>query len=276
VALHSEATFLATNRISYEWVDGAKDPELIPSCAPTDFNGSFALVDGNEFVANPLTIRKVANALEIRTEPAKIQYDGVVVGGGPAGLAAAVYGASEGLFVLLVERNAAGGQAGTSSRIENYLGFPNGIAGDELTSRALKQATRFGAELIMTRCVEGIEPAAGGYNVELDGGTRVRARSIVVATGVEWRRLEAEGLDRMQSKAMLYGAARTEAKTVMGKVIFIVGGGNSAGQAAMFFSGCAASVTLLVRGAGLSASMSQYLIDSLSSAATLPSNARLR
>jgi thioredoxin reductase (NADPH) len=187
----------------------------------------------------------------------------VVVGGGPAGLAAAVYGASEGLSVLLIERNAAGGQAGTSSRIENYLGFPNGIAGDELASRALKQATRFGAELIMTRCVEKIEPAAGGYNVELDGGTRVRGRSIVLATGVEWRRLEAQGLDRMQSKGMLYGAARTEAKMVMGKDNFIVGGGNSAGQAAMFFSAYAASVTLLVRGAGLSASMSQYLIDQL-------------
>jgi thioredoxin reductase (NADPH) len=174
-----------------------------------------------------------------------------------------VYGASEGLRVVLVERNAVGGQAGASSRIENYLGFPNGISGDELSARALRQANRFGAEIVMTRSVEKIEPVEEGYEVQLDGDIRVKTRTVVLATGVEWRRLEAEGIDRLQGKGVLYGASRTEAQTVIGKQVFIVGGGNSAGQAAIFFSGYAASVTLLVRGAGLERSMSQYLIAQL-------------
>jgi thioredoxin reductase (NADPH) len=174
-----------------------------------------------------------------------------------------VYVASEGLRVALIERNAVGGQAGSSSRIENYLGFPNGISGDELSARALRQANQFGAEIVMTRSVEKLEPVEGDYEVQLDGGIHVRTRTVVLATGVEWRRLEAEGIDRLQGKGVLYGASRTEAQTVIGKQVFIVGGGNSAGQAAMFFSSYAASVTLLVRGAGLERSMSQYLIAQL-------------
>jgi len=256
-------SFLALNRIPYEWVDGEREPERVIVCPPANFKGAFVIVDNSIFVGGPLTVRKVAEALGIRTNPSKENYDVVVIGGGPAGLAAAVYGASEGLSVLLLEKNATGGQAGTSSRIENYLGFPNGISGDELTSRALKQATRFDAEMVMTRNVEAISRSSPGYSVHLDSGLQVETKAVVLAAGVQWRRLQAEGIDRLTGKGVLYGAARTEAPTVVGRHVFIVGGGNSAGQAAMFFSSYASSVTLLIRGSGLESSMSQYLIDQL-------------
>jgi thioredoxin reductase (NADPH) len=256
-------SFLALNHVPYEWVDGDREPERIPSDGAATSNGAFVVVDKSVFLGEPLTVRKVAEALGIRTSPTKTVYDVVVVGGGPAGLASAVYGSSEGLNVLLLEKNATGGQAGTSSRIENYLGFPNGISGDELTSRALKQATRFDAEMVMTRNVESVSASPVGYTVELDGDLHVQTKAVVLATGVQWRRLLADGVDRLTGKGVLYGAARTEASTVVGKRVFIVGGGNSAGQAAMFFSSYAASVTLLIRGSGLESSMSQYLIDQL-------------
>jgi thioredoxin reductase (NADPH) len=188
----------------------------------------------------------------------------VIIGGGPAGLAAAVYGASEGLSVLLVERKAPGGQAGTSSRIENYLGFPNGISGDDLSQRAFRQAVKFGAEVVLTREVHEIIPEADGeYTVRLDGGDRVDTKTIIVATGVEWRKLDAKGVDRLIGRGVLYGAARAEAPTVAGKQVFIIGAGNSAGQAALFFANYASSVTMLVRGEDLNRSMSQYLIDQI-------------
>jgi thioredoxin reductase (NADPH) len=206
----------------------------------------------------------VAESLGKRTTPPSGEYDVVVVGAGPAGLAAGVYGASEGLKVLMIERSAAGGQAGTSSRIENYLGFPNGISGDELSERALKQSDRFGAEIAMTRCVERLEPlAGGGYCVQLDGGQRVSACVVLLSTGVEWRILDADGIDRLQGRGVLYGASRNEASNVVGKHVVLVGGGNSAGQAAVFFSNYAAEVTVLVRGKGLELTMSQYLIGQL-------------
>jgi thioredoxin reductase (NADPH) len=257
-------TFLSMNRIPYEWLDRETESHLIPSCMPADLTGPAVVVDRAYWVEQPPTVRKVAEALGIRTSPTKERYDVVVIGGGPAGLAAAVYGASEGLCMLLVERNAAGGQAGTSSRIENYLGFPNGISGDDLSDRALKQASRFGAEMVLTREVKNIEAlSGGGYCVELDGGDRVSSKAVILATGVDWRRLEAEGVDRLIGRGVLYGAAKTESPTVIGKDVFIVGGGNSAGQAAMFFSNYASSVTVIVRGAGLELSMSQYLIAQL-------------
>jgi thioredoxin reductase (NADPH) len=260
-------TFLSMNRIPYQWVDRDREPERVPVCIPKNPGGPSVVVDRAFCVGQPPTVRKVAEALGIRTTPTKEQYDVVVVGGGPAGLAAAVYGASEGLCVLLIEKAAAGGQAGTSTRIENYLGFPGGISGDELSERALRQATRFGAEMVLTREVRNIFPMSlsdgGGYCVEMDGGDRVKTRSVIVATGVDWNLLEAEGVDRLLGRGVLYGAARTESMTVIGKDVFIVGGGNSAGQAAMFFSSYAASVTVLVRGAGLASSMSSYLIDQL-------------
>lgn len=261
--------FLALNRIPYEWVDRDRDPDRVPVCMPKDRTAPSVVVDHAFCVGQPPTVRKVAEALGIRTMPTKERYDVVVIGGGPAGLAAAVYGASEGLCVLLIERSAAGGQAGTSSRIENYLGFPNGISGDELSEKALRQAGRFGAEMVLTREVVNIEPmtltdgAGAGYCVEMDCGDRVSTKTVILATGVEWRRLEAKGVERLIGRGVLYGAARTEQYAVVGKDIFIVGGGNSAGQAAMFFSNFANSVTVVVRGAGLELSMSQYLIEQI-------------
>jgi thioredoxin reductase (NADPH) len=217
--------FLSANRIPYEWVDAEKEASRMPVCMNGEYDGPTVVVDNHYCVETP-TVRRVAEALGIRTQPRFEDYDVVVVGAGPAGLAAGVYGASEGLKVLVVERSAAGGQAGTSSRIENYLGFPNGISGEDLSDRALKQAGRFGAEISMTRTVEHIEPLGDGrYCVELDGGQRVSACVVLIATGVEWRRLEAEGVGRFQGRGVLYGASRNEASNVVGKRVVIVGGG---------------------------------------------------
>jgi thioredoxin reductase (NADPH) len=256
-------SFLSLNHIPYEWVDRERDPDRVPPCMPKDLSGPAVVVDRAFCVGQPPTVRKVASALGYRTEPKSDGYDVVVVGAGPAGLAAAVYGASEGLKVLLIERTAIGGQAGTSSRIENYLGFPGGISGDELSERAYRQAEIFGTEIVMTREVANIESIDGGWCVEFDCGKRISTRSVILATGVEWRRLDAENIDRLLGRGVLYGASRMEAPTVIGKDVFIVGGGNSAGQAAMFFSGYANSVTVLVRGAGLKLTMSSYLIDQI-------------
>lgn len=256
-------SFLSINRIPYEWVDREREPDRVPACMPPGMNGPAVVIDRERCVGQPPTVRKVAEALGFQTAPKQERYDVVIVGAGPAGLAAAVYGASEGLRTLLVERSTVGGQAGTSSRIENYLGFPQGISGDELSDRAVRQAARFGSEIVVTREVQSLYPLQEGYCVEMDGGDRVTAPCVILATGVEWRRLQAEGVDRLQGRGVLYGASRTEASSVVGKDVFIVGGGNSAGQAAMFFSSYARSVTVLVRGAALKLTMSQYLIDQL-------------
>ena len=185
----------------------------------------------------------------------------MIVGAGPAGLAAAVYGASEGLRTIVVEREAPGGQAGTSSRIENYLGFPSGVSGDELASRALQQARRLGAEILVTRSIERIDPAT--RQVHLDEGDVLRAKTIILASGVTWRQLDMDGLERLSGKGISYGAARSEASNTHGIDIHIIGAGNSAGQAALFFSTHARSVTLVCRGDRLEKSMSRYLVDQL-------------
>jgi thioredoxin reductase (NADPH) len=261
---HDIRSFLSANRIPYEWVDREREPERVPSCTAFKHEGPAVVIDRNYCVEAPITVRKVAEALGIRTMPREQRYDVVIAGAGPAGMAAGVYGASEGLKVLVLEKTAPGGQAGTSSRIENYLGFPNGISGDDLSERALRQASRFGAEIVMTRCIERLEAIeANKYCVQLDGGDRVSACVVVLATGVDWRRLEAEGVDRLQGRGVLYGASRNEALNVIGKHVFLVGGGNSAGQAAVFFSNYAAEVTVLVRGKGLELTMSQYLIGQI-------------
>jgi thioredoxin reductase (NADPH) len=208
-------TFLSMNRIPYEWVDRNRSPQL-PSTNPgCNVPGLSVVVDGLSCVGNPPTVRKVAEALGFQTTPRRQSYDVVIIGGGPAGLAAAVYGASEGFSVLLVERKAPGGQAGTSSRIENYLGFPNGISGDDLSQRAFRQAVKFGAEVVLTREVQEIIPQQDGtYTIRLDGNDKVDTKTVILATGVDWRRLEADGVDRFIGRGVLYGAARTEAPTV--------------------------------------------------------------
>ncbi|HWI72231.1 MAG TPA: FAD-dependent oxidoreductase, partial [Baekduia sp.] len=205
--------------------------------------------------------RRVAELLGLGTEADAAEYDTVVVGAGPAGLAAAVYGASEGLRTIVVEREAPGGQAGTSSRIENYLGFPSGVSGDELASRALSQARRLGAEILVTRSIERIDAAT--RQVHLDGGDVLRAKTIILSCGVTWRQLAIESFDRLAGKGISYGAARSEAPNTHGQDVHIVGAGNSAGQAALFFSTHARSVTMICRGPSLERSMSRYLIDQL-------------
>jgi thioredoxin reductase (NADPH) len=257
-------TFLASNRIPYEWVDRDRQPERLPAGMPKDPGCPVISVDGQLFSETP-TRRQIADALQLQTKPKHDIYDVVIIGAGPAGMAAGVYGASEGLTALIIERTAAGGQAGTSSRIENYLGFPEGISGEDLTGRGFKQALRFGTEVAITRCIEKVSPGDGGYVCQLDGEETVMARTLVLATGVDWRRLQVKGGDRLLGRGIVYGAARPEAVNVIGKKVFIVGGGNSAGQAAMFFSNYAAEVKVLVRSEGLKLTMSQYLIGQIAS-----------
>ena len=210
------------------------------------------LRDGTRLIAP--TMRVIATVAGLTVAPGRARYDVVIVGGGPAGLTAAVNGASEGLQTGLIESFAPGGQAGTSTRIENYTGFPFGVSGDELASRALQQAKRLGAEIVVTRRVEGIDPA--DMTVTLDGGDVLRTRSIILAMGVEWRRLEIDSVDRFVGSGVYYGAARSDAGLAQGNDVYLIGAGNSAGQAAIFFSNHARSVTLLVRGESLAASMS--------------------
>ncbi len=254
--------FLDRNEIRFEWLDPEVPADLAKWSGTPSMSEDYPVlrvVDGKT-VARP-TLRRAAELLGLSTEPAAAEYDTVVIGAGPAGLAAAVYGASEGLSTLVIEREAPGGQAGTSSRIENYLGFPSGVSGGELSSRALRQAHRLGAEILVTRAVDRIR--ADGFYVYLDGGDVLRTRSIILACGVSWRHLAIEGFDRLIGKGIFYGAARSEASNTHGLDIHIIGAGNSAGQAAMFFSTYAQSVTILCRGDSLGKSMSQYLVDQL-------------
>ena len=260
--------FLTSVRTPYFWLD----PKTHHKRAQDRFGEATAVPSvyiNDQLRAVSPTIRELACLLNLPTQPKHRYYDVVIVGAGPAGLAAAVYGASEGLRTLVVDQKAPGGQAGCSSRIENYLGFPGGISGDQLTERALRQAGRFGAEVVVTRRVTGLDQVATDWRLRLEDDTPVKAKAIILATGVDWRRLEAKNVEPFIGHGVTYGADRSEAPFVAGKDIFIVGGGNSAGQAAMFFSSYAANVTLLVRGDSLEKSMSQYLIDQLQTKANI-------
>jgi thioredoxin reductase (NADPH) len=254
--------FLDRNQITFKWVtpnDSDAEAEWGGALPGEADLPAIQVVDGKT-VIKPQP-RRVAELLGLETEPAAADYDTVIVGAGPAGLAAAVYGASEGLRTIVVEREAPGGQAGTSARIENYLGFPSGVSGDELASRALQQARRLGAEILVTRSILRLD--AANRQLHLDGGDVLRARTIILACGVAWRRLSIEGFERLSGKGIFYGAARSEAPNTHGLDIHIVGAGNSAGQAALFFSTHARSVTIVYRGANLEKSMSRYLIDQI-------------
>ena len=254
--------FLARNQITYDWMtpDASELPVRWSAPRPPDDDCPVLRLPDGTLLSRPGT-RDLAERLGLQTHARLPEYDTIIIGGGPAGLAAAVYGASEGLRTIVVEREAPGGQAGTSSRIENYLGFPSGVSGDELASRALKQAGRLGAEILVTRSVARIDAAA--HQVHLDGGDVVNARTIILATGVTWRRLAIDGFDRLIGKGIYYGAARSEASAMHGLDIHLIGAGNSAGQAALFFANHARTVTLLVRGDSLEKSMSAYLVAQL-------------
>ncbi len=254
--------FLARNQITYDWIT-LDAPDLgtrWPGRLPADKDCPLLRLSDGSLLTRPTT-RELAERLGLRTRASLGEYDAVIIGGGPAGLAAAVYGASEGLRTVVVEREAPGGQAGTSSRIENYLGFPSGVSGDELASRALQQARRLGAEILVTRSVTRIDPAT--RQVHLDGEDVIRARTIILATGVTWRRLGVDGFDRLIGKGIYYGAARSEASATHGLDIHLIGAGNSAGQAALYFASHARTVTLVMRGDSLEKSMSRYLVEQL-------------
>jgi thioredoxin reductase (NADPH) len=254
--------FLARNQITFDWVtpDASDLAAKWPGSRPADSECPvLRLADGAE-LKQPKA-RDLARLLGLQTSASLPEYDTLVIGGGPAGLAAAVYGASEGLRTVVVEREAPGGQAGTSARIENYLGFPSGVSGDELASRAFQQAKRLGAEILVTRSVARIDVAT--REVFLDGDEVVRARTLILATGVTWRRLAIEGFDKLIGKGVYYGASRSEVSATQGLDIYLVGAGNSAGQAALYFANHARKVTLLVRGDSLEDSMSHYLVEQL-------------
>jgi thioredoxin reductase (NADPH) len=261
---HDLRDFLSRNQIAYEWLDPTDpvDAALIPSAVRDAHRFPVVILASGQRLEGP-TLRELAEGLKLQTKPGSATYDVAIIGGGPAGLAAAVYGGSEGLHTVMIEREAPGGQAGTSSRIENYLGFPAGVSGDDLANRALLQAKRFGTEILVTRAVNAIAFATGDHTIELDGEERVKARAVVIATGVTWRELDADGAAELVGRGVYYGAARTEALATRDKDVFLVGGGNSAGQAAMYFSAYARTVTLLVRGPSLEKSMSYYLIQQL-------------
>ncbi len=254
--------FLDRNQVTFRWIkpDMPDAAEEWGGPLPADEDCPVVRVVDGKTVVRP-RLSRVAELLGLRTQAAAAEYDTVIVGAGPAGLAAAVYGASEGLRTIVVEREAPGGQAGTSSRIENYLGFPSGVSGDELASRALQQARRLGAEILVTRSITRIDAAT--RQVHLDGGDVLQPRTIILACGVAWRHLQIDGFDDLVGKGISYGAARSEASNVHGLDVHIVGAGNSAGQAALFFSTHAQSVTILCRGDRLEKSMSRYLIDQL-------------
>ncbi|HEX3354356.1 MAG TPA: FAD-dependent oxidoreductase [Terriglobales bacterium] len=258
--------FLARNHVPYQWIDvelSANDPEtkrLLEALGPEGTNLPVVLFpDGTKLLEGVPT--QVAQKVGLRTRAQTTFYDLAIVGGGPAGLAAAVYGASEGLHTVMIEREAPGGQAGMSSRIENYLGFPNGLSGGDLARRAVVQAKRFGVEILSPQEATGVR-TEGSYRIlTLAEGPEVSCHALMIATGVQWRRLEAPGIDRLQGAGVYYGGGATEALACKGEQVYVVGGANSAGQAAINFSKYAERVVILVRGDSLASTMSQYLID---------------
>jgi thioredoxin reductase (NADPH) len=256
--------FLARNQVPYRWYS-SESPEgaRLLAAAATDGQELPLVVtpDGTALIAPG--DGELAERVGLATRPAKDFYDVVVVGGGPAGLGAAVYGASEGLRSVHDERTAAGGQAGQSSRIENYLGFPDGVSGAQLTDRARRQAVKFGAELITTRDAVGLEVNGSARTVRFADGGSVDAHTVILATGVDYRQLEASGCEQLTGRGVYYGSALTQAASCKDQDVYIVGGANSAGQAAVYLSREARSVTLLVRGESLQQSMSHYLVQQL-------------
>jgi thioredoxin reductase (NADPH) len=262
---HEVRDFLVRNRVPARWLDVERDGEARELLRVAGVDGErlpVALLEDGTVLERP-TILELAERLGIAGVPAQDHYDLVVVGGGPAGLAAAVYGASEGLRTVMVEREAPGGQAGQSSRIENYLGFPAGLSGSDLARRATDQARRLGAELLTVQEAVGLRVEGAARLVELSGGGVLSASCVIVASGVSYRQLEAPGFPELTGAGVYYGAAMTEARACADQHVVVIGGANSAGQAAVYFGGYAARVTMLVRGPSLERSMSHYLIEQI-------------
>jgi thioredoxin reductase (NADPH) len=262
--------FLARNLVPYRWFgsDDAEGRRLLDAAGVGPEAIPLVVTADGRALARPTTA-EVAEAVGLSTAPGRDFYDLIIVGGGPAGLGAAVYGASEGLRTLLVERQAVGGQAGQSSRIENYLGFPDGISGAQLTDRARRQAGKFAAEVLTTREVVGLETSGSARTLRFSDGGELSAHTVLLSTGVAYRPLLAEGIAELTGCGVYYGSAATEGPACSGSDVYIIGGANSAGQAALFFSRYARSVTLLVRGDSLEASMSYYLIQQLAAIDTI-------
>jgi thioredoxin reductase (NADPH) len=259
--------FFARNRVPYQWIDvelSANDPEtkrLVEALGEEASSLPVVLFpDGTKFLES--VPADVAQKVGLRTRAQTNFYDLAIIGGGPAGLAAAVYGASEGLHTVIIEREAPGGQAGMSSRIENYLGFPNGLSGGDLARRAVVQAQRFGVEILSQEAV-GVRTEGSYRIIKMADGNEISCHALMIATGVQWRRLDTPGVDRLQGAGIYYGGGSTEALSCKGETVYVVGGANSAGQAAMNFSRYADRVVILVRGSSLAATMSQYLIDQI-------------
>ena len=262
-AAHEVRDFLARNQYPHRWMDLDKDPaaaELLLLSGESAASVPVLIFEDGSVMAHPTTA-ELAERIGLRRQVDLPLYDLVIVGAGPAGLAASVYGASEGLKTLVIERRAVGGQAGMSSKIENYLGFPSGLSGDDLARRAITQAQRLGADFLLTHDVAGIRADEGSIGILLDDGSEVRAHNVIVATGVRYRLLDVPGAEQLNGSGIYYGAANSEAGAVTGEDVYIVGGANSAGQAAMHLSGFARSVTMLVRGPSLAATMSNYLVE---------------
>jgi thioredoxin reductase (NADPH) len=262
---HDLRDFLARNRVPARWFDVERDSEareLLTIAGVADDRLPVALLVDGSVLERP-TVLELAERLGVTSTPAQEHYDVVVVGGGPAGLAAAVYGASEGLKTVMVEREAPGGQAGTSSRIENYLGFPAGLSGSDLARRGTDQARRLGAELLTVQEAVGLRAEGSGRLVELSGGGVLSTNCVIVASGVSYLQLDTPGFREYTGAGIYYGAALTEARSCADQHVVVIGGANSAGQAAVYFSGYAARVTMLVRGPSLERSMSHYLIEQI-------------
>ena len=256
--------FLARNQVPYRWFpsDEPEGKRLLDAAGADGLALPVVITPEGETLIEP-SEPELASRVGLATTPSKDFYDLIVIGGGPAGLGAAVYGASEGLRTVLVERTATGGQAGQSSRIENYLGFPDGVSGAQLTDRARRQAAKFGAEVLTTREAVGLEVNGSARTVRFADGTTIDAHAVILATGVAYRQLTAPGLAELTGAGVFYGSALTEATPCSGHDIYIVGGANSAGQAAVYLSRGAKSVTILVRGPSLQQSMSYYLIQQI-------------
>lgn len=273
--------FLARHQLPYQWLDAdaaSRDAEvarLMDSLKSDAARLPAVFLPDGEVFPDP-NLEDLAVRLGLRTRAGLEFYDLAIVGGGPAGLAAAVYGASEGLKTVMIEREAPGGQAALSSRIENYLGFPSGLSGGDLTRRAVAQARRFGVEIVSPRAAVGLRVDGPYRYLKLDDGTELSCHAMLLATGVQWRKLDVPGMDRLQGCGVYYGGTATEAIACKGEDVYIVGGANSAGQAAMFFSQYARRVVMLVRGESLAATMSQYLIDQIAATPNIEVQSRSR